>query len=310
MAQLLQAKNRLAEAEPLFRRALAIFEQSYGDEHPDVTNGLNNLAVLLSATNRLAEAEPLMRRMVGILLKFTQATGHQHPNQEVAVGNYHALIEQMKDSCSERSDLGNSVNDEFPLESVVQTMSHNASAGDDLDNTEMDRLPRRGLILLATRNLKRMTPSLECLPSIGDAVADLAARTLTALEDSIALPAMSPRPSRSKLQKAIEACIQTKKEASRQMNLDLATEIYRVIQFLTSLDHAVCIALARDKQDAMRFSEKVVMATSMTKSHRHAQQVDLQALRRATNDYGWTDDTSIPANFLGPLWPDNNSNRG
>jgi Flp pilus assembly protein TadD len=50
----------LAEAEPLLRRALAIFEQSFGPEHPEVATTLNNLAMLLQATNRLADAEPLM----------------------------------------------------------------------------------------------------------------------------------------------------------------------------------------------------------------------------------------------------------
>ena len=36
LAQLLQDTNRLAEAEPLMRRALAIDEQSYGPDHPNV----------------------------------------------------------------------------------------------------------------------------------------------------------------------------------------------------------------------------------------------------------------------------------
>ncbi len=56
---LLQATNRLAEAEPLMRRALAIDEKSFGPEHPNVAIRLNNLALLLQDTNRLAEAEPL-----------------------------------------------------------------------------------------------------------------------------------------------------------------------------------------------------------------------------------------------------------
>jgi hypothetical protein len=47
LAQLLQATNRLAEAEPLMRRALAIDEASYGAEHPEVAIRLNNLALLL-----------------------------------------------------------------------------------------------------------------------------------------------------------------------------------------------------------------------------------------------------------------------
>ena len=66
LAALLQATNRLAEAEPLMRRALAIDEQSFGDQHPQVATGLNNLALLLQATNRLAEAEPLMRLALAI----------------------------------------------------------------------------------------------------------------------------------------------------------------------------------------------------------------------------------------------------
>jgi tetratricopeptide (TPR) repeat protein len=66
LATLLYYTNRLAEAEPLMRRALAIDEASYGNDHPNVAIRLNNLAVLLQATNRLAEAEPLMRRALAI----------------------------------------------------------------------------------------------------------------------------------------------------------------------------------------------------------------------------------------------------
>ena len=47
LAELLRATNRLAEAEPLYRRALAIDEKSFGPEHPNVATGLNNLAELL-----------------------------------------------------------------------------------------------------------------------------------------------------------------------------------------------------------------------------------------------------------------------
>ena len=76
LARLLQATNRLAEAEPLMRRALAIDEKSFGPDHPDVAIGLNNLAQLLQATNRLAEAEPLMRRALAICEK---SFGPDHP---------------------------------------------------------------------------------------------------------------------------------------------------------------------------------------------------------------------------------------
>ena len=66
MAMLLQATNRLDEAEPLMRRALDIAEQSLGPDHPNVATSLNNLAQLLQATNRLDEAEPLMRRALDV----------------------------------------------------------------------------------------------------------------------------------------------------------------------------------------------------------------------------------------------------
>ncbi len=77
MASLLYETNRLAEAEPLFRRALAIDEKAYGPDHPKVAIRLNNLALLLKATTRLAEAEPLFRRALAIDEK---ASGPEHPD--------------------------------------------------------------------------------------------------------------------------------------------------------------------------------------------------------------------------------------
>ena len=47
LALLLQANNRLTDAEPLMRRALEIDEASYGNDHPNVARDLNNLAQLL-----------------------------------------------------------------------------------------------------------------------------------------------------------------------------------------------------------------------------------------------------------------------
>jgi tetratricopeptide (TPR) repeat protein len=69
--------NRLSEAEPLYRRALAIDERSYGPDHPKVAIRLDNLAQLLQATNRLVEAEPLMRRA---LATFERSPGPDHPD--------------------------------------------------------------------------------------------------------------------------------------------------------------------------------------------------------------------------------------
>jgi hypothetical protein len=93
---LLEDTNRLGEAEPLFRRALAIDEQSYGPDHPEVATDLTNLASLLQDTNRLGEAEPLYRRAVQILTEFQRRTGHEHPNFRVARANYVALLEALR----------------------------------------------------------------------------------------------------------------------------------------------------------------------------------------------------------------------
>ncbi|MEY4354897.1 MAG: hypothetical protein RLZZ609_3138, partial [Cyanobacteriota bacterium] len=84
--------NRLAEAEPLMRRALAIDEASYGNDHPDVAIDLNNLAQLLQATNRLAEAEPLMGRAFVV---FWKSLGLDHPNTQNVGGNYITLLQEM-----------------------------------------------------------------------------------------------------------------------------------------------------------------------------------------------------------------------
>ena len=81
---MLRATNRLAEAEPLYRRALAIDEASYGPDHPDVARDLNNLAVLLRATNRLAEAEPLYRRALAI---DEASYGPDHPDVATDLNN-------------------------------------------------------------------------------------------------------------------------------------------------------------------------------------------------------------------------------
>jgi tetratricopeptide (TPR) repeat protein len=82
-------RSRFGLAEPLYRRALAIDEASYGPDHPTVAIDLNNLALLLRATNRLAEAEPLYRRVVKI---FETSLGQDHPNVATALNNLALLL--------------------------------------------------------------------------------------------------------------------------------------------------------------------------------------------------------------------------
>jgi tetratricopeptide (TPR) repeat protein len=90
LAALLQATNRLAEAEPLMARVVEIFEISYGKDHPNVATALNNLAQLLQATNRLAEAEPLMRRALAI---DEASYGSEHPEVAVDLNNLAQLLQ-------------------------------------------------------------------------------------------------------------------------------------------------------------------------------------------------------------------------
>ena len=73
----LNARARYAEAEPLMRRVVEIFEKAYGLDHPNVATSLNNLATLLHATNRFDEAEPLMRRALEL---DERSYGPDHPD--------------------------------------------------------------------------------------------------------------------------------------------------------------------------------------------------------------------------------------
>ena len=73
----------------MMRRALAIKEQSYGKDHPNVARDLNNLAVLLHALNRFAEAEPMMRRALAI---DEQSYGKDHPNVARDLNNLAQLL--------------------------------------------------------------------------------------------------------------------------------------------------------------------------------------------------------------------------
>jgi hypothetical protein len=48
---MLLAMNRLAEAEPLMCRALAIDEKGLGKDHPNVARDLNNLVLCQSSAD-------------------------------------------------------------------------------------------------------------------------------------------------------------------------------------------------------------------------------------------------------------------
>jgi tetratricopeptide (TPR) repeat protein len=86
---LFNTQARYAEAEPLYRLALAIDEKSLGPDHPEVATRLNNLAELLRDTNRPPEAEPLYRRALAI---FEKSFGPDHPNVARGLNNLALLL--------------------------------------------------------------------------------------------------------------------------------------------------------------------------------------------------------------------------
>lgn len=84
LAALYKKQGRHAQAEPLYRRALAIRERAFGSAHPAVAQSLNNLGGLFLAQNRPAEAEPLYRRAAVIV---ENVYGPDHPATATTLNN-------------------------------------------------------------------------------------------------------------------------------------------------------------------------------------------------------------------------------
>jgi tetratricopeptide (TPR) repeat protein len=83
-------KARFVQAEPLYRRAVMIFDKSLGPDHPNVATSLNSLAHLLQDTYRPSEAEPLYRRALAISEK---SLGPDHPNVATSLNSLAQLLQ-------------------------------------------------------------------------------------------------------------------------------------------------------------------------------------------------------------------------
>ena len=59
LASLYRDQSKYEQAEPLYRRALAIYEKALGLQHPDTQQVRQNYASLLRAIGRDAEAKQL-----------------------------------------------------------------------------------------------------------------------------------------------------------------------------------------------------------------------------------------------------------
>ncbi|MEI7835985.1 MAG: tetratricopeptide repeat protein, partial [Planctomycetota bacterium] len=72
------------EAEPLFKRSLAVMEKALGAEHPDVAIALFNLAMVYLKQGDCAAAGPLLNRALAIREK---ALGAEHLDVMIALFN-------------------------------------------------------------------------------------------------------------------------------------------------------------------------------------------------------------------------------
>ncbi len=92
LALLYYTQGKNAEAEPLYQRALAIWEKVLGPEHPDVAYSLNNLAILYQVQGRYEEAET---HFVWALAIREDALGLDHPSVAASLEDYAALLRQI-----------------------------------------------------------------------------------------------------------------------------------------------------------------------------------------------------------------------
>jgi tetratricopeptide (TPR) repeat protein len=66
LAQVYTAQAKYLEAEPLYMRALKIYQSAHGERHPDVAATLNNIGVLHRMHGQYADAEPYLTRALAL----------------------------------------------------------------------------------------------------------------------------------------------------------------------------------------------------------------------------------------------------
>jgi CHAT domain-containing protein/Tfp pilus assembly protein PilF len=91
LAQVYGDMGRDAEAEPLYKRSLAVMEKAVGLDSADMAPELNNLAALYQRQFRYAEAEPLFKRALALREK---ALPPGHPDAGQSLNNLATLYER------------------------------------------------------------------------------------------------------------------------------------------------------------------------------------------------------------------------
>jgi serine/threonine protein kinase/tetratricopeptide (TPR) repeat protein len=77
LIKMLKAAGRPADVEALYREKLATLRKLLGNEHPDVAEALQNLALALEQQPKLAEAETFYRELLALRRKLL---GNEHPD--------------------------------------------------------------------------------------------------------------------------------------------------------------------------------------------------------------------------------------
>jgi CHAT domain-containing protein/Tfp pilus assembly protein PilF len=91
LAQLYGEVGRNAEAEPIYKRAIAVMEKAGGLDSADAAPELTNLAAFYQRQGRYDEAEPLFKRALAL---WERAHGAGHPDVGKALNNLATLYER------------------------------------------------------------------------------------------------------------------------------------------------------------------------------------------------------------------------
>lgn len=101
LATVYASKQRFAEAEPMYLRALGILEKNFDKYHPDLFQTLQNLATLQRAMGKLDEAEQHYRR----ILKILQAEFGDESEKAATGLNNLAALEGMRGKFDKAAEL-------------------------------------------------------------------------------------------------------------------------------------------------------------------------------------------------------------
>ncbi|CAN0442982.1 unnamed protein product, partial [Scytosiphon promiscuus] len=85
----LTPQGNYTDAEPLYARAIKIWEKVHGLEHPLVATGLNNRALLLKTQGKDDDADPLYVRAIAIR---ETVLGPEHPDVAQSLNNRALLL--------------------------------------------------------------------------------------------------------------------------------------------------------------------------------------------------------------------------